>query len=87
MAQRNALRRHLQNMATAFERIGPARRVECVRLDLRIPADDPDTRGLRPGVLIPEGAPFESAYTAAEVGQEAADGTVLVTLTWRRALL
>jgi len=73
-------------MATAFERIGPARRVECVRLDLRLPADDPATRGLRPGAAIPVGEPF-GPYTVAEAGEEAKDGTVVVTLTWRRAVL
>lgn len=78
----NPLRRHLANMAEAFQRAGPARRVECLRLEIRLPADDPDTRGLRPGALIPVGEPF-GPYTEALASETAEDGTALVTLTWR----
>ena len=79
----NPLRRHVANMAEAFRRAGPNRKVESLRLEIRLPADDPDTRGLRPGKPISVGEPLASPYTEAAVSEEAKDGSVLVTLTWR----
>ncbi|MBE7541363.1 MAG: hypothetical protein M9913_09435 [Bryobacteraceae bacterium] len=80
---RNPLRRHLSNLATAFERVGPARRLERVEVVLKLPADDNDLLSdLQPGALIPEGEPFESPYTAVRLGEPDEGGMVRVTLTW-----
>jgi len=78
----NPLRRHVANMAEAFRRVGPNRKVGSLRLEIRLPADDPDTRGLRPGKLIPVSEPL-GPFTEAKVSAEDRDGSVLVTLTWR----